>query len=125
MGDVISFPLPYVHRAWRRCRNCRANVTVYLLGGAECARDPYYTCALCLEAPAAFPERLPKLVNELEAPQLELLEGSPSERTETLEDQLNAENERAGTRPAPWRKPLARYGEPIEAGGRPQPKGGR
>lgn len=122
---VTAFPPPFVHRVARRCRACGSNVTVYLLGGASCARDPYYTCGLCLVAPEAFPDRLPELVGELETPQLELVECPPSERTETLGDQLKPKNERAGLEAGSTETFGRGTGEPIEAGGRPQPKGGR
>lgn len=114
------FREPYIHRVARRCRRCGERITVYLLGGATAARDPFYTCGLCVSAPAAFPDRLAEIVNATETPQLELVE--PSERTETLSGTKNEKSRREAGSLKDFGED---EGEPTQAGGQPQDGGRR
>lgn len=64
------FETPFAIHVHRRCRTCRANVEVILLGGASEPREGFFTCAECLSTPPAT-----SAVIEQSRPQLQILEG--------------------------------------------------
>lgn len=66
----MTFESPFAIHVHRRCRVCRQNVEVILLGGASEPREGFYTCAECLATPPATSAAI-----EQSRPQLQLLDG--------------------------------------------------
>lgn len=68
--SVFEFRDPWIHKAVRRCRECRQLVEVICCGGATMPSEAHYRCSNCLDVPEATEAAI-----EQARPQLQLVEG--------------------------------------------------
>lgn len=67
--------MPFALKEFRRCRGCGERVVVWLLNGASCPRDPYFTCAWCRGGDGSAERAEAAVERSRSRPQLSLVEG--------------------------------------------------